>query len=109
MHYFYLLLAIIGEMIAISFLKASAEFTKPIPTLIGLAGYGITFYFLMLALRVIPVGIAYAIWAGVGIVMITVGAYYLYNQSLDLPAMIGIALIILGVVVIHLFSDTIVE
>lgn len=109
MHYFYLLLAIIGEMIAISFLKASAEFTKPIPTLIGLAGYGITFYFLMLALRVIPVGIAYAIWAGVGIVMITVGAYYLYNQSLDLAAMIGIALIILGVVVIHLFSDTIVE
>lgn len=109
MHYFYLLLAIIGEMIAISFLKASAEFTKPLQTFIGIAGYIFTFYFLMLALRVIPVGIAYAIWAGTGIVMITIGAYYLYNQVLDTPALVGIALIILGVVIIHLFSDTIID
>lgn len=108
MHYFYLVLAIIGEMIAINFLKASEEFTKPIPTLMGMAGYVCTFYFLMLALRVIPVGIAYAIWAGVGIIMITIGAYYLYEQVLDIPALVGIALILLGVVVIHLFSDTMV-
>jgi small multidrug resistance pump len=109
MHYFYLLLAIIGEMIAISFLKASEEFTKPLPTVIGIAGYICTFYFLMLALRVIPVGIAYAIWAGAGIVLISMSAYYFYNQVLDVPAIFGIALIVLGVVVIHLFSDIIVE
>lgn len=109
MHYFYLLLAIIGEMIAINFLKASAEFTKPLPTLIGITGYICTFYFLMLALRVIPVGIAYAIWAGAGVVLITIGAYYLYNQALDTPAIVGIALIILGVMIIHLFSDIILE
>lgn len=109
MHYFYLLLAIIGEMIAINFLKVSEEFTKIMPTLMGIAGYICTFYFLMLALRVIPVGIAYAIWAGVGIILITVGAYYLYQQVLDIPALVGIALIILGVIVIHLFSHSIVE
>jgi small multidrug resistance pump len=109
MHYFYLLLAIIGEMIAINFLKVSEEFTKPIPTLLGIAGYICTFYFLMLALRVIPVGIAYAIWAGVGIILITIGAYYFYKQVLDTPAIIGIALIVLGVAVIHLFSNSIVD
>lgn len=107
MHYVYLVLAILGEMVAISFLKASEEFSKPIPTLMGIAGYICTFYFLMLALRVIPVGIAYAIWAGVGIIMITIGAYFLYQQALDLPALLGIGLIVLGVVVIQLFSESI--
>lgn len=96
-------------MIAIHFLKASEEFTKPIPTILGILGYICTFYFLMLALRVIPVGIAYAIWAGVGIVIITIGAYYLYEQALDIPAMVGIGLILLGVMVIHLFSDVIIS
>lgn len=109
MHYFYLVLAIIGEMFAIHFLKTSEEFTRPLPTLLGLAGYACTFYFLMLALRVIPVGVAYAIWAGMGIIMITIGAYYLYEQVLDYPALIGICLIVLGVVVIHLFSDTVIS
>lgn len=109
MHYFYLLLAIIGEMVAISFLKASEEFTRPLPTVVGITGYFFTFYFLMLALRVIPVGVAYAIWAGVGIVMITIGAYYLYQQVLDTPAIVGITLILLGVVVIHLFSNSVID
>ena len=107
MHYFYLLLAIIGEVVAINALKASEEFTKVIPTAIVVIGYCCTFYFLMLALRVIPVGIAYAIWAGIGIVIVTLGAYFLFEQTLDSPAMIGIALIITGVVVIQLFSETI--
>ncbi len=107
MHYFYLLLAIIGEVIAINALKASEEFTKVIPTAIVVIGYCCTFYFLMLALRVIPVGIAYAIWAGVGIIIVTLGAYFLFEQTLDIPAMMGIALIVTGVVVIQLFSETI--
>lgn len=107
MHYIYLALAIIGEVIGINALKASEEFTKPWYTVIGILGYLCTFYFLVLALRSIPIGIAYAIWAGVGIVMITVAAYYLHDQSLDIPALIGIALIISGVVVIQMFSDSV--
>lgn len=109
MHYLYLTLAILGEVIAINALKASEEFTKPIPTAIVVIGYLCTFYFLMLALRVIPVGIAYAIWAGVGIIIVTLAAYFLYQQVLDTPALLGISLIILGVVVIQLFSETIGE
>ncbi len=109
MHYLYLTLAILGEVIAINALKASDEFTKPIPTAIVVIGYLCTFYFLMLALRVIPVGIAYAIWAGVGIIIVTLAAYFLYQQVLDKPALLGISLIILGVVVIQLFSETIGE
>lgn len=109
MHYLYLALAILGEVIAINALKASEEFTKVIPTAIVILGYLCTFYFLMLALRVIPVGIAYAIWAGVGIIIVTLAAYFLYQQVLDTPAIIGIALIILGVVVIQLFSEVVGE
>jgi small multidrug resistance pump len=107
MHYFYLLLAIIGEVVAINALKASEEFTKVVPTAIVIIGYCCTFYFLMLALRIIPVGIAYAIWAGVGIIIVTIGAYFMFEQTLDIPAMMGIALIIVGVVVIQLFSETV--
>lgn len=109
MHYLYLVFAIIGEIVGIFFLKASEEFTKPVPMVLGIAGYICTFYFLMLALRVIPVGVAYAIWAGVGIVMITIGAYFLYEQILDIAALVGIALIVVGVVVIHLFSDVVIS
>ena len=107
MHYLYLLFAILGEVVAINALKASAEFTKPIPAAIGILGYICTFYFLVLALRNIPIGIAYAIWAGVGIIIIAGAAYFVHEESLDLPAIIGIALIIAGVVVIQLFSQTI--
>lgn len=105
MHYIYLALAILGEVIATSTLKASEEFTKPIPTIISIVGYMCTLYFLTLALKVIPIGIAYAIWAGVGIIMISVGGYFIYEQSLDLPAILGIALITVGVIVIQLFSE----
>jgi small multidrug resistance pump len=108
MHYLYLALAIIGEVIAINALKASEEFTKPLPVVIGVVGYICTFYFLVLALRVIPIGIAYAIWAGVGIIMITAAAYFIHQQVLDMPALVGITFIIAGVVVIQLFSQSIV-
>lgn len=107
MHYIYLLLAILGEVVAINALKASEEFTKPLPTIIVILGYGFTFYFLTLALRVIPVGIAYAIWAGIGIIVVTLAAYLFYEQALDTPALVGIGLIVLGVVVIQLFSEVI--
>jgi len=107
MAYFYLALAIIAEVIATSFLKASAEFTRLIPSLIVVTGYGIAFYFLTIVLRSIPIGITYAIWSSVGIILVaTVGAIF-YKQIPDLPAIIGMALIITGVVIIHVFSKTV--
>ena len=106
MAYFYLALAIIAEVIATSSLKASAEFTKLFPSLIVVTGYGIAFYLLTLVLRSIPIGITYAIWSGVGIILVAVVGAILYKQIPDLPAMIGMALIVSGVVIIHVFSKT---
>ena len=105
MNWLYLFIAIISEVIATSALKASEEFTRVVPSLIVVVGYAIAFYFLTLTLRSIPVGIAYAIWSGVGIVLISIAGFFLYKQTLDLPSMIGIALIIAGVLVINLFSN----
>ena len=100
----YLAIAIVAEVIATSALKASAAYTNTSPTLVVIAGYGVAFYYLARALEVIPVGIAYAIWSGVGIVLITLFAWLVYGQALDLPAIIGMALIIAGVLVVNLFS-----
>jgi multidrug transporter EmrE-like cation transporter len=102
----YVGIAIIGEVVATSFLRASAGFTQLVPSIIVVVGYGITFYFFSLALQTIPVGIGYAIWSGVGIVLISIIAYFVYGQSLDLPAIIGIGLILAGVLVINLFSHS---
>ena len=107
MSYLYLAIAIVAEVAATSALKASAEFTRLVPSLIVVVGYAVAFYFMTLVLRTIPVGITYAIWSGVGIVLVTVVGIFLYNQMPDLPAIIGIALIIAGVLVIHLFSKTV--
>ena len=107
MNYVYLAMAIAFEVIATSALQASNGFTRPWPTIVTVVGYGIAFYCLSLTLRTIPVGIAYAIWSGVGIVLITAVGWVLYRQSLDMPALIGIALIIAGVLVINLFSRTV--
>lgn len=103
---FYLGIAIVGEVIATSFLRASAGFTQLVPTVVVVIGYGVTFYFFSLALQTIPVGIGYAIWSGVGIVLVSIIAYFAYGQSLDLPALIGIGLILAGVLVINLFSQS---
>lgn len=100
----YLLVAILGEVVATSALKASAGFTKLVPSVLVVVGYGIAFYFLSLTLKTIPLGIAYAVWSGVGIVLVSVFAYFYYGQSLDLPALGGMALILVGVLVINLFS-----
>ena len=105
-HWVYLITAIVSEVIATSALKASTGFTKPLPSVVVVIGYLVSFYFLSLTLKTIPVGIAYAIWSGVGVVLISVVAWPLYGQRLDLPALIGMGLIISGVMVINLFSNT---
>jgi small multidrug resistance pump len=106
MAYLYLALAILTEVIATSALKASEEFTKLVPSFIVLVGYGAAFYLMTLVIRTIPIGITYAVWSGIGIVLIALVGAIFYKQIPDLPAVIGMGLIISGVVVIHLFSKT---
>ena len=100
----YLALAIVAEVVATSALKASEEFTRLVPSTIVIVGYGVAFYCLSVCLRTIPVGIAYAIWSGLGVVLITSLAWVIYGQKLDLPALLGLALIVAGVVTIQVFS-----
>lgn len=100
----YLAIAIVGEVVATSFLRASDGFTQLWPTVVVVVGYAITFYFFSLALQTIPVGIGYAIWSGTGIVLIALIAYFMHGQTLDLPALIGMGLILAGVLVINVFS-----
>lgn len=97
-------IAIACEVVATSSLKATEGFSRPLPTLLTLAGYGAAFWALSVAIRTIPVGIAYAIWCGVGIIAITAIAWIFLKQRLDLPALVGMALILAGVLVINLFS-----
>lgn len=106
MAYLYLTIAIVAEVAATSALKASEEFTRLIPSLVVVVGYGVAFYFMTLVIRTIPVGITYALWSGLGIVLVSIAAAVLYRQIPDGPAMIGMGLIIAGVVVIHVFSTT---
>ncbi|MFC3608435.1 DMT family transporter [Stutzerimonas tarimensis] len=105
--YLYLAIAILSEVIATASLKAVEGFSKPLPLLLVVAGYGLSFWMLSLVVRTLPVGIAYAIWAGLGIVLVSVAAAVLYGQRLDVPAMLGMALIVGGVVVIQLFSRSV--
>lgn len=104
--YAYLLVAIVAEVIATSALKASDGFTKLLPACVTVAGYGVAFYFLSLSLRSIPVGIAYALWSGMGIVLISLVGFVWFRQTLDMAALAGMALIIAGVLVINLFSQS---
>jgi len=104
MAYLYLTLAILTEVIATTLLKSTEEFTKLVPSVIVVIAYLLSFYFLTLTLRTIPVGIAYAVWAGLGIFLVTLFAAFLYKQIPDMASMIGMVLIVSGVVVIHLFS-----
>ncbi|WP_429591774.1 SMR family transporter [Sphingomonas zeicaulis] len=104
MAYLYLLIAIVAEVTATSFLKQSAGFSRLVPSVITIAGYGVAFYCLSLTLRDVPTGIAYALWSGIGIVLIATVAWIFQGQRLDAPAIIGMGLIIAGVVVMNLFS-----
>lgn len=102
-----LLIAILAEVIATTALKASDGFTRLVPTLFVVLGYGVAFYFLAVALRTIPVGVAYAIWSGIGIVLIGILGWVLFDQRLDPAALIGMGLIIAGVLIVNLFSGSV--
>jgi small multidrug resistance pump len=106
MTYVYLAIAIIGEVAATSALKASAQFSRLVPSIIVVLGYGVAFYCLAIVLKELPVGITYAVWAGAGVVLVALVAMFIYHQVPDLPALLGMGLIISGVAVIHLFSET---
>ncbi len=107
MAYSYLAIAIIAEVIATSALKASAGFTKVVPSLIVIIGYAAAFYCLTHVLKTIPIGVTYAIWSGLGIVLVTIAGMLLYKQTPDLAAIIGMGLIVAGVIVINVFSKTV--
>ncbi len=106
MKYIYLLIAILSEVAATTALKASEQFTRLWPSVIVVLGYASAFYFMSLTLKSIPVGISYAIWSGVGIILISITGYIFYHQKLDTPAIIGMAFIIAGVLIINLFSKS---
>lgn len=102
----FLLIAIVAEVLATTSLKASDGFQKLVPSVIVVVGYAVAFYFISITIKVIPVGITYAVWAGLGIVLVVIASWFIYDQKLDMPALIGIGLIISGVLVINLFSNT---
>jgi small multidrug resistance pump len=101
----YLAIAIVSEVAATSALKASEGLSKLWPSVVVLVGYGISFYFLSLTLKSVPIGIAYAIWSGAGIAMLTFIGWFFFGQKLDLPAFLGLALIVAGVIVLNLYSN----
>ena len=109
MKWVYLLLAIVSEVVATSALKSSESFSRLWPSVLTVVGYGVAFYLLSLTLREMPVGIAYAIWSGVGIVLVSLAAIVLFGQKLDLPALIGMGLIVAGVIVINVCSKSVVH
>ena len=106
MAYAYLLIAILSVVLATSMLKASDGFTKLIPSIVTFIGYSVSFYFLSMVLKYIPMGISYAIWSGLGIVLISIVGLLVFKQELDMPGIFGMVLIISGVIVIHLFSGS---
>jgi small multidrug resistance pump len=106
MHWFFLGAAILFETIGTTALQASQQFSRLGPTILVIVAYGVSFYLLAMVLRYIPVGIAYAIWSGLGICFIAAIGYVVFGQRLDAPAVLGIAMIIAGIVVINVFSDS---
>jgi small multidrug resistance pump len=99
-------LAIMAEVVATSALKSSEGFTRLMPAVVVVAGYGLAIYLLSLVLKTIPVGVAYAIWSGLGVVLITLVAWVVHGQRIDLPGLLGMGMIVAGVVVLNLFSGT---
>ena len=106
LHYIFLIFAIIAETIGTTALQASQQFTRFWPSVLVVIAYGLSFYLLAQTLRVMPVGVVNAMWSGLGIVMIAAIGYLVFGQRLDLPAVIGIGMILCGILVIHLFSKT---
>jgi small multidrug resistance pump len=106
-HYIYLFAAIVFEVIATTALARSESFTKMVPTLLAVLGYGLAFYCLSFPLRTFPTGVVYAIWSGMGIVLISAVSWVWYRQSLDLAAVLGLSLILLGVFIVNVFSKSV--
>jgi small multidrug resistance pump len=106
MPYLILFLAVAAETIGTTALQASQQFSRLVPSLIVVVAYAISFALLAWALKFMPVGIAYAIWSGLGIVLIAVIGFVIFGQRLDTPAVVGMAMILTGILVIHLFSNT---
>ncbi len=102
-----LVAAILFEVVGTSFLQASQQFTRPVPSVMTALCYAAAFYFLSISLKVIPIGIAYAIWSGLGIVLISTVGLVVFKQALDTPAVIGLGLIVAGVVVVNVFSTSV--
>jgi len=107
MNWLYLCVAIVLEVVATTALKASDGFTRLWPSVVVVVGYAAAFYLLALTLRSMPVGVVYAVWSGVGVVLITLVGWLVFNQELDLPAFIGIGLIAAGVIVLNFFSKAV--
>ena len=105
-HYIVLLIAVASETIGTAALQASVQFTKFWPSVLVVIAYAVSFYFLAVALRTIPLGIAYALWSGLGIVFIASIGFVIYGQKLDLAAILGLSMILSGIVIIHLFSNS---
>jgi len=105
-HWLLLLLAIGSEIVATSLLKETQGFTRLLPSLLCIGGYALAFYLLSVVVRYVPVGIAYALWSGIGVVIASLVGWFFFHQKLDAPAMIGLGLIIAGVAVMHLFSKS---
>lgn len=103
-HYIYLIIAVAAETIGTTALQASQQFSRLWPSLLVLVAYGFSFYMMGLTLKFMPVGIVYAIWSGLGILMIAIIGFVIFGQRLDWPAVLGMALIMTGIVIIHLFS-----
>ena len=104
--YLYLTIAIILEVIATSSMKALDRFNKPIPLILVVLGYPISLFLLSLVVKTVPVGVAYAIWSGMGIVLVSIAAFFIYQQKLDMPAIVGMSMIVGGVAIMQLFSNT---
>lgn len=104
--YLHLLFAIVAEVAATSCLKHSDGLSRPLPTAVVVIGYAVAFYFLSLALRTVPVGMAYAIWSGAGIVLVSLAGWLLFRQAIDAAGLLGIGLILAGVVVMNVFSNS---
>lgn len=107
MIYVTLAFAIAAEVVATTALARSESFTRLVPSLITISGYAIAFYFLSFALRVMPTGLVYAVWSGMGIILIAAIGWVWYGERLDLPAMLGLGLIIAGVIIVNVFSKTV--
>jgi small multidrug resistance pump len=108
-NYGYLVIAIIFEVLATTALKETHGFTRLLPSLVTVTGYALAFYFLSLTLRIMPVGVVYALWCGAGIILITAIGWVWFRQALDVPALVGMGFIMVGVGIINLFSKTLVH